>query len=431
MKTDGIDSLAIRLAGRRLTRRVALGSGATALAAGLIHRPAAVRALQDGATPVAVDPADPADGIVAVARQIMETNHLRAVILRVTSDGEEVVTAAMGESLTGVPATTDMRFRNGAVAISYMTTLLLRLVDQGVVGLDDPIARWLPDLPDADRVTLRMLANMTSGYPDFVQNDQFNAAFYADPFRAWTPEEQIEIGLSTPRTFEPGTNWDYSHTGYVILGRALERIGDAPLDRQLREQVLDPLGLTATVADQTSAIPTPVLHAYSSERRSVLGIDPAIRFYEESTFWNPSWTLAEGSVQTTTIDDMTATAEAVGTGALLSPESHQAMISDELLGFGAPLEGCPNCHTLDTTYNYGLGVVLAGNWILQNPLFGGYGALEAYLPSQKLAIAVATTFGEQGFDAEGNYLHSRSSWDIFAAIGGVLAPDDVPPGRAS
>jgi hypothetical protein len=55
------------------------------------------------------------------------------------------------------------------------------------------------------------------------------------------------------------------------------------------------------------------------------------------------------------------------------------------------LEGCPACHTLDEVYNYGLGVVLSGSWILQNPLFGGYGAVEAYLPSKKIAIAVVTT----------------------------------------
>jgi hypothetical protein len=154
-----------------------------------------------------------------------------------------------------------------------------------------------------------------------------------------------------------------------------------------------------------------------------------VRFYEESTFWNPSWTLAEGAIQSTTIHDMTATAEAIGTGALLSPESHQAQLAPDLLGFGAPLEGCPNCHTLDEVYNYGLGVVRGGPWILQNPLFGGYGGVAAYLPSQKIAIAVASTFGEASFDALGNYRNGNVSQAIFAAIGAYLAPDEAPPGR--
>src|ERR671913_2024995 len=91
-------------------------------------------------TPEASTAGDRAEAIVALTRDVMAKNDLKAVIVRVTIDGQEVVTEALGESMTGVPATTDMHFRNGAVAFSYMTTLLLQLVDQQVVGLDDPIA---------------------------------------------------------------------------------------------------------------------------------------------------------------------------------------------------------------------------------------------------------------------------------------------------
>ena len=409
--------------GVTVTRRGALAAGLALTAGGLVSaaRPRPVAALMQ--TPVSVP--DPGS-MVELAREAMREKALRAVILRVLIDGEEVVTAAIGESMTGVPATAEMHFRNGAVAIAYMSTALLVLVDQGVVGLDDPLATWLPDLPDADRVTLRMLANMTAGYPDYVQNDALIQQFLENPFRAWTPDELIAIGLSTPRTFAPGTNWDYSHTNCVILGQALEHIAGMPLADLLRKSVLAPLGLTNTVSAQTAEIPAPVLHAFTSERRAALGIPAATPFYEESTFWNPSWTLAAGAVQTTNIVDMTATAVAVGEGTLLSPASHAAQVSPNLIGFGSPLAGCPTCHTLDERYSYGLGVVLSGPWILQNPLFAGYGAVEAYLPSRKLAIAVATTFAEQGFDVAGDYLHGRASWEIFAAIAATLAPDEAP-----
>ena len=315
------------------------------------------------------------------------------------------------------------------MAMYEMATALLVLVDRGAVGLDDPIAAWLPDLPDAEAVTLRMLANMTAGYPDYVPNERMAAASYADPFRQWTAEELIAFGLSTPRIFAPGTNWDYSHTNYVILGQALERITGKPLAALLRELVLDPLGLRNTASWDTAAIPEPVLHAFSSERRQVLGIPAGTRFYEEATYWNPSWTLAEGSIQTTNIHDMTATAVAVGEGTLLSPESHAAQVEPRLLGFGAPLQGCPACHTLDEAYSYGLGVVLNGAWILQNPLFAGLGSVEAYLPAKKLAIAVATTFGEGAFDGQGNNRSARASHAIFAKIGAELAPESPPHER--
>jgi CubicO group peptidase (beta-lactamase class C family) len=414
--------------GRPLTRRTAVTMG-LALAGGALGagpaRPAFAATLRQ-ATPVANAPGDSAAAIIALARDIMEQQDVKAVILRVTIDGREVVTEALGESMTGVPATTDMHFRNGAVAFFYVSTLLLRLVDQKVVTLDDPLATWLPDLPDAEQVTLRMLANLTAGYPDYVQNPKLSQEVYADPFRQWTPQEQIALSLSTPRLFAPGTNWDYSHTDYVILGQALEKITGQPLDVALQEQVLGPMGLPNTVAWSTPQISEPVLHAFSSERRQALGIPAGTPFLEESTYWNPSWSFAQGAIQTSNIVDLTTTAAAVGEGTVLSPASHQAQIAPDLLGFGKPLAGCPACHTLNETYTYGLGVVLTGDWIVQNPLFAGYGAVAGYLPAEKIAIAVATTFGEGAFDDQGNYKYS-SHQDIFGAIGNSLAPDHPLP----
>jgi CubicO group peptidase (beta-lactamase class C family) len=196
----------------------------------------------------------------------------------------------------------------------------------------------------------------------------------------------------------------------------------------MQERVLGPLGLTNTANSFTPAIPEPALHAFSSERRAALGIAAGTRFYEESTFWNPSWTLTQGAIQTTNIYDMTATAVAIGEGTLLSPSSHQAQVAPSLLGFGSPLAGCANCRTLSRAYSYGLGVIISGSWLLQNPLFGGYAGVEAYLPSKKIAIAVAVTFGEGAFDAQGNYKYFNAAPDIMAAIGAYLAPDDSPLG---
>ena len=67
--------------------------------------------------------------------------------------------------------------------------------------------------------------------------------------------------------FAPGTNWSYAHTNFMILGEILSKIGKKPLDTLLREKVLGPMGLKNTTASQTSEIPSPVLHAFDSERR--------------------------------------------------------------------------------------------------------------------------------------------------------------------
>jgi CubicO group peptidase (beta-lactamase class C family) len=394
-----------------------------------------VVALSAGCTPGATD--DPttssvstddakADAVMRAVRETMASEHLKAVIVRVTVDGQEVVTEALGESMTGVPATTNMHFRNGAVAISYVSTLLLKLVDEQKVSLDDKLSKFLPEVPHADRVTLGQLAQMTSGYVDYViGNTKMNDALYADPFHRWTVHELLQYAVDQPLLYEPGTNWNYAHTNYVLLGLALEKATGQEMPKLLSEKVLRPLGLTNTTDSLTPEIPAPALHAFSSERRGFLKITPGTPFYEESTFWDPSWTITHGAIQTTNIYDMEATAVGIGSGRLLSPESYQKMVSTELRGKTRKQPGCTTCFEQDEGYTYGLGIVISGNWLLQNPLFSGYAAAEAYLPSQKVAIAVAVTYAPEAFDDNGDYPNAAEM--LFRKIGAELAPDDAPP----
>src|SRR3984957_18303313 len=152
-----------------------------------------------------------ADAVMRVVQNFMTQAHLKAVIVRVTLDGKEIVTQAVGDSMTGVPATTDLHFRNGAVAISYVSTLLLRLVDEKKLSLDDKLSKWLPDFPQAQRVTLGQLAQMTSGYPDYViGNQQFDNASYANPFQQWTTQDILAQVSGRPLLYDPGTNWNYA-----------------------------------------------------------------------------------------------------------------------------------------------------------------------------------------------------------------------------
>jgi hypothetical protein len=114
---------------------------------------------------------------------------------------------------------------------------------------------------------------------------------------------------------------------------------------------------------------------------------------KESTFWNPSWTFARGAVQTTNLHDLSVTAEAINSGKLLSAESYAKLVSTDLWGKTTAVPGCgPGCFVQSVGYTFGLGVVISGNWLLQDPLFSGESAVEAYLPSQKMVIAVAVTY---------------------------------------
>jgi CubicO group peptidase (beta-lactamase class C family) len=406
----------------RITRHVAI------LLALSLALPAVSLNARGAATPAATSqPAQSqASAIAEIVEKAMKTEHLRAVIVKVTQGDKVITSQAFGESVTGVAATTAMHFPNGAVAFAYLGTLLMEFVDEHKVKLDDTIERWMPTLPEANKVTLKMLANQTSGYPDFETDPKWLAAWTADPFHIWTFEERIKYAFERPVQFAPGTNWSYAHTNFMILGEILAKIGNKPLDVLLREKVLIPMGLKNTVASRVSEIPSPVLHGFDSERRTALKIHANVAFYEESTFWNGQWGTPMGGNQTTTIDDLITTAVKVGTGALLSKSSYEAMTGPNLLGFGKKQDNCaPSCFTQINVYNYGLGIVRSGSWILQNPLLGGYSATEAYLPTKKIAIAVAVTCAPEAFDSQGNYANSSDT--LFRSIGAYMAPDDAPP----
>ncbi|MFJ7157241.1 serine hydrolase domain-containing protein [Streptomyces sp. NPDC101118] len=354
----------------------------------------------------------PARDILRIAEQAKAEMGLKSVILKVTVDGREVVTSAIGESMTGVPADPAMHFRNGNIAISYMGTALLRLVDQGKARLDDPVSRWLPDVPDAERITLRMLAASTTGFVDYVPLPEFQQAVYGNPFRQWTAQELVALSTSKDRWYDPGTNWSYSHANFVLLGAALEKITGTRLDILLKRQILGPLGLRETRNSFTPDIPAPVLHAFNDDRGT----------YEESTFWNPSWTTAPGAVETTDICDLARSASGIGAGELLSPASYQQLLNPGTVGLGHATEKCPAtvCIAQTEKTHYGMGVLVLGDWISQHPLFFGYSASMAYLPSERLSIAVSTTQGPTAVDG-------HSAHTIAQRIAADLVPEHPIP----
>lgn len=359
-----------------------------------------------------VSPAAQARPVTVLACKVMNDLGLRSAIIEVSVDGHLAYSGALGESAPGIPATTDMHFRNGAIAMTYMSTVLLQLVDENRLALGDKVGKWLPRLPAADKVTLEMLLNNTSGYPDYVLDPQFLAANAADPARAWTSEALLAYAFSKDLIYPAGANWNYSHTNYLVLGAVIEKVTGMQLAAVIAERILAPLKLGNTTSSVMPGIPAPVLRAYTSER----GV------YEESTYWNPSWTLPAGAVMTTDIADLRASAEAIMSGRLLSPASRAAQADARLVGFGDP-SGCPPgiCRKNTELAHYGMGLLVSGPWLLQSALFGGYSASIGMLPERRISIAVAAT---QGPAAQPDRNGSEA---LMFAISRQMAPDNPVP----
>jgi hypothetical protein len=120
------------------------------------------------------------------------------------------------------------------------------------------------------------------------------------------------------------------------------------------------------------------------------------------------------------------TATAINSDQLLSPESYVKMVSTELRGKTTAIACCATCFDQNIGYTYGLGVVISGNWLLQDPLFSGESAVEAYPPSQKITIAVAVTYLPEAFDpVTGAYTNVAD--ELWRRIAARVAPSDPPP----
>jgi D-alanyl-D-alanine carboxypeptidase len=352
---------------------------------------AGTEALADGTArrgPDCVSSPTPTGGRARAVLDLVERDQrdlkLRAVVGRVTEHGRDVWTGAVGPSMTDVPARPDMRFRAGSVAIAFMGTILLQLVDEKRVHLDDRLSRWLPQVPHANEITLRMLADTTSGFHDYVTSPAFDKELEAHPFKHWTPREILSFADLNDLLYKPGTNFSYSHANFLLLGEALERITHTRLDRLLEQRIYRPLGLHATSNSYTPDMPPPVLHAFTSERGT----------YEESTFWNPSWTTAAGAVINMDICDLARAGTGIGSGRTISRKGYKTLLDPGTIGLGTPTAKCPPdvCLPQTKAVHYGMSVLVVNGWIVQNPSFSGYAAVMAYLPSKDLSIALSVTY---------------------------------------
>ena len=337
--------------------------------------------------------------VIRITRQVMRENHMMAAIVRVQRGRRPVVTAALGNTMTDVPATTNMSWRIGSIAIPYMTTVMLQLRDQGKLSLNDTVSKWYPRYPNADKVTLKMLAHATSGYPDFIQeNPTFVEVLLSNPFRQFNQQELLRYAFAQPLICAPGQCFHYAHTNFIILGQILAKVTKQPVATFLRRRILRPLKLRHTASSQTAEMPPPVLHAFGWDR----GI------YEDTTGWSPSWSIGRGLIMYGNIRDVATSAEPILGGRLLSGSSRRQLVAP------FPTPGQPK-----EPFYYASGLVVIGNWRIQNPYINDYGGVQAYLPSKRLTIAVVSTIG-----IGGNRTGQNISQVIFQQIANRLAPSD-------
>ncbi|MGK5671841.1 serine hydrolase domain-containing protein [Micromonospora sp. URMC 106] len=294
--------------------------------------------------------------------------------------------AGAGELGGSTTPPTDGHYRIGSNTKTFTAALVLQLVAEGRLGLDDPAAEHLPEFGLDPRITVRMLLQHTSGVFNFtgeflpdgtvvpgIPNPLVQGKEWLDNrFKTYRPQELIQLALSKPARFEPGTDWSYANTNYVLARLLIEKVTGRSYAAQLQRLIVGPLGLTGTVAPDTAEIADPHAHAYYRHEEQTIDV----------TRHDPSWISSGGDMISTTADLQTFLT---------------ALVGGRLPPAGLLTEMCTPRPTGIPGMGYGLGVFVqdlpdGGTVITHNGGTAGHAALMFSTPDARTCLTAGLNY---------------------------------------
>jgi len=273
------------------------------------------------------------------------------------------------------------RMLAGSIGKTFVSAVTLQLVDEGKLGLDDRIEKWLGKepwfdrLPNGRQITLRMLMNHTSGIREHVLNNDFIKALREQPDKIWKPEELIAFILDSKPLFEAGGGWSYADTNYILVGMIFERVSGRTVYGEVERRILKPFKLKDTTPSDSRVIPG-LIPGYVSPR-SPFGFEGRT-IIDDKFVINPQMEWCGGGFASTA-EDLAKWAKLLYEGRLLRQTTVEQLLDAVPAKTG---EG----------HKYGLGAqVRRTDWGVtygHGGWFPGYLSEVEYFPKQRMAIAV-------------------------------------------
>jgi len=321
----------------------------------------------------------------------------------IPGEGEWQNSFGVADKETAEKMSLDNHFRIGSITKTFVITAVLQLVDKGDISLDDKISKYIDNVPNGDKITIRQLANMTSGLANYSEDEEWvKSTIYTKNDRIVPTSELLDVAFKLPPTFAPGKGWHYSNTNTVLLGQVIEKVSGLSLDKYLQENIFTPLALENTSFPLDEKMPSPYAHGYTKQTLDEKEAD--------ATFNNPSWTNAAGQM-VSTFADLKIWAKALGTGALLSEDAFKERLTWVTLP--------PNT----AKRKYGLGVGSNSGWINHTGSLPGYNCVVAYLPEKQAVFVVMINSDMDLVIKEKNVPLTDM---VFEAVTKIVTPDNVP-----
>ena len=253
------------------------------------------------------------------------------------SKGESAgVAVGKGNLETGQAPPMDGEVRIGSNTKTFVAVVVMQMVQEGKVGLDEPIENYLPGLIkgegiDGSKITVRQLLQHTSGLPEYTDTTPGSGDIFQIKDHYIPPRDLLDTALGKPAAFEPGTQWKYTNTNYVVLGMLVERVSQRPVGEQIDQRIVKKLGLSHTY------FPAP-------GDKSIKGTHPQGYHLNgegklaDITEMDPAWAWAAGAMVSTP-SELNTFFQAVFDGRLLSQASIDEMKKGVDTGAGGAVYG--------------------------------------------------------------------------------------------
>lgn len=295
---------------------------------------------------------------------------------------------ASGISHECVPVTSDMLFDIGSIEKNFQAALALKLVEDGLIDLDDPLEKWFPPYPHINgKITIRQLLNMTSGLDKIVEdpNSPFRIGYVNIQHEKILTWEDIYNDFVSEPNFEPRIKCEYSTTNYIVLKHVIEKAAGEEQTKLFEDRLLKPHHLNHTLADFFNPIPEnmPIAHGWCD-------IDPDDDAEDITEGYSLNWLASLSPMLVySTPGDMVQWIDALYLKkTVLSEEMLNAMLT-----FNSPVQNEPMMN------GYGLGVVdinlgaMLPKW-KDVKVYGhlgsqfGYTAFAGYFPDLEISVSI-------------------------------------------
>lgn len=286
-----------------------------------------------------------------------------ALVFDNTKDINWIYETGVSDIENNLPTDIDHTFRIGSNTKTMTGTVLLQLVDEGLISLDDLLSDYYPDFPRADEVNISMLCNMTSGIFNYSELDLFSEILEANPGKVWEPQELVDLAieLDTVYYFDPGNGFHYSNTNTIILGMIIEEITGNSLEYEINNRIIESLGLTNT-AFLTSGTNLPGNHG----KGYFMGTDVTELF-------DISWGWAAGSAYSTP-NELQKYVKALVEGDFLSDGLQDVRLTD--------------INVLGDKLGYGLCILKRGSFLGHNGGLPGYTSTMLHSPDKDCSVII-------------------------------------------